>query len=153
MSAELNKAIVSRFYEELWNTRNMSVADEIFAADCVTHQLQSGAASAGVQRSPAAIKHHIAEWLAAFPDLRFSVEQMIAEADHVMSRSIMHGTHTGTWLGIIPTGKKVSIRMFVVHRILNGKIAEDWVLVETLGFFQQLEILPATQELLAKATR
>ncbi|HUS09106.1 MAG TPA: hypothetical protein VMZ30_01480 [Pyrinomonadaceae bacterium] len=40
MSAELNKAIVSRFYEELWNNRNIRVADEIFAADCITHQLQ-----------------------------------------------------------------------------------------------------------------
>lgn len=153
MSAELNKAIVSRFYEELWNTRNIRVADEIFAADCVTHQLQSGAASAGVPRSPEAVKHHVAEWLAGFPDLRFSVEQMLAEADQVVSRSVMHGTHTGTWLGIAPTGKQVSIRMFVVHRIVNGKIAEDWVLVEALGFFQQLEIVPATQEILAKAAR
>jgi steroid delta-isomerase-like uncharacterized protein len=153
MSAELNKAIVWRFYEELWNTRNLSVADEIFASDCVTHQLQSGAACPGVPRSPEAVKHHVAEWLAGFPDLRFSVEQMLAEADLVMSRSVMHGTHTGTWLGIAPTGKQVSIRMFVVHKIMNGKIAEDWVLVEALGFFQQLEIVPSTQQLLAKAAR
>ena len=153
MSAELNKVIVSRFYEELWNNRNISVADEIFAADCVTHQLRSGAPSAGVSRSPEAVKHHVAEWLAGFPDLRFSVEQMLAEADHVVSRSVMHGTHTGTWLGIAPTGKQVSIRMFVVHKIVNGKIAEDWVLVEALGFFQQLEIVPSTQEILAKASR
>ena len=152
MSAEPNKAIVWRFYEELWNNRNINVADEIFAADCVTHQLQSGAASARVPRGPEAVKHHVVEWLAGFPDLRFSVEQMLAEADHVVSRSVMHGTHTGTWLGVAPTGKQVSIRMFVVHRIVNGKIAEDWVLVEALGFFQQLEIVPSTQEILAKAS-
>lgn len=151
MSAELNKAIVSRFYQELWNNRNISVAEEIFAADCITHQIQSGTASTGVPRNPEAVKHHVAEWVAGFPDLRFSVEQMIAEADHVVSRSVMNGTHTGTWLGIAPTGKQVSIRMFVVHRILNGKIVEDWVLVEALGFFQQLGIVPATQEILAKS--
>jgi steroid delta-isomerase-like uncharacterized protein len=153
VSAELNKAIVSRFYEELWNTRNMSVADETFAADCVTHQLQSGVVSAGELRNPEAVKRHVAEWLVGFPDLRFTVEQILAEGDQVVSRSVMHGTHAGTWLGISPTGKQVSIRMFVVHRIANGKIAEDWVLVEALGFFQQLEILPATQEILAKAAR
>jgi len=151
MSAEMNKAIVTRFYEELWNNRIISVADEIFAADCVTHQLQSGAETAGVSRSPEAVKRHVGEWLDAFPDLRFSVEQMIAEADHVVSQSVMHGTHTGTWHGITPTGKKISIRMFVVHKIVNGKIAADWVLVEALGFFQQLELVPSTQEILSKA--
>ncbi len=78
MSAELNKAIVSRFYEELWNKRNLSVADEIFAADCVTHQLQSGSTSDGVPRSPEAIKDHVASWLAGFPDLRVSIEQTIS---------------------------------------------------------------------------
>lgn len=153
MSADLNKAIVSRFYEELWNNRNISAADEIFAADCVSHQLQSGVAPVGVPRSPEAVKHHVAEWLAGFPDLRFSVEQLIAEADHVVSRSVMHGTHTGTWLGVAPTGKRVSIWMFVVHRILNGKIVEDWVLVEALGFFQQLKIVPSTEEILEEAAR
>src|SRR5688572_7396279 len=114
MSAELNKAIVTRFYEELWNNRNISVADEIFARDCVTHQLRSGAVSAGAPRSPEAVKQHVAEWLKGFPDLRFSIEQMIAEADRVASLSVMHGTHTGAWLGVAPTGKQVSIRMFVV---------------------------------------
>src|SRR5919106_4785825 len=136
MSLEQNKAVVLRFYEELWNARTLSVADEIFAADCVTHQLQSGAAPEGTPRNPEAVKHHVAEWLAGFPDLRFSVEQMLAEGDLVMTRSTMHGTHTGSWLGIGPTGKQVSIRMFVVHRIVNAKIAEDWVLVEALGFLQ-----------------
>jgi predicted ester cyclase len=153
MSGELNKAIVSRFYEELWNNRNLKVADEIFAADCITHQLQSGAASAGVPRSAEAVKHHVAEWLEGFPDLRFSVEQMLAAADHVVSRSVMHGTHTGIWQGIAPTGKPVSIRMFVDHRIISGKIVEDWVLVDALGFFQQLEIVASTQEILIQAAR
>ncbi|HUS09107.1 MAG TPA: ester cyclase [Pyrinomonadaceae bacterium] len=104
-------------------------------------------------RSAEAVKHHVAEWLEGFPDLSFSVEQMLAEADHVVSRSVMHGTHTGTWMGIAPTGKQVSIRMFVDHKIVNGKIVEDWVLVEALGFFQQLEILASTQEILLKAAK
>jgi predicted ester cyclase len=153
MSAELNKAIVRRFYEELWNNRNLRVADEIFAADCVTHQLQSGAGSDGAPRSPAAMKDHVASWLAGFPDLRFSIEHMIADADHVVSRSIMHGTHTGAWQGLAPTHKQVSIRMFVDHRIANGKIVEDWVLVEALGFFQQLELVPSTQDILSSSER
>ena len=153
MSVDLNKAIVARFYEELWNKRDMSVADEIFAADCVTHQLQSGTASEEMPRSPAATKDHVAAWVAGFPDLRFIVEQMIAEGDHVVSRSVMHGTHTGVWHGLAPTRKQVSIRMYVDHRIADGKIVEDWVLVEALGFFHQLELVPSAQEILSSAGR
>lgn len=151
MSVEDNKSVVSRFYEELWNNRNLSVADEIIAPDCVTHQLQSGATSVGVPRSPEAVKHHVGEWLNGFPDLRFTVEQMIAEEDRVVSQSMMQGTHKGAWLGIAPTGKEVSVRLTVTQRIENGKIVEDWVLVEALGLFQQLGLIPATEEILSKA--
>ncbi len=149
--SEENKAVVRRFYEELWNNRDLSVADEIISPDCLTHQLQSGAVSVGVPRNPRAVKAHIRDWLIGFPDLHFDVEQMIAEGDRVMSQSVMHGTHRGVWLGIQPTGKKVSIRLAVSHRIVNGKIVEDWVLVEALGFFQQLGLLPATEVILGGA--
>lgn len=152
MSEAQNKAIVSRFYEELWNKRILSVADELFADGCVTHQLRSGAEPVGVPRGPEAIKHHIADWLCGFPDLRFIVEEMTAEGDQVVSRSVLRGSHTGIWLGIPPTGRQIDIRMSVTHRIENGKIAEDWVLVEALGLFQQLGLVPATEEMLKHAT-
>lgn len=153
MSGENNKAIVRQFIEQLWNNRNLDIADEIFAADCVTHQLRSGAEPVAAPRSPELVKKHVSEWLVGFPDLRFTIEQMIAEADQVAARTVMQGTHTGVWLGVAPTGRQVSIRMTTVHRIANGKIAEDWVLVESLGFFQQLGLIPATQEIIAKAGR
>jgi predicted ester cyclase len=153
MSTEQNKAIVTRFYEELWNQRNLSVADDIFAADCLTHQLHSGTASVGMPRSPEAVKKHVAEWLAGFPDLRFDIEEIVAEVDQVVSRSVMHGIHMGTWLGLAPTGNEVSIRMYVTHKIKDRKIVEDWVLVEALGFFQQLGLVPATEEILSRAAR
>jgi predicted ester cyclase len=72
-----------------------------------------------VPRGPEVVKDHIAEWLTGFPDLRFTVEQMIAEGDQVLTRSFMDGTHTGTWLGLPPTGKQVSIRMMVIQRIAD----------------------------------
>jgi predicted ester cyclase len=55
----------------------------------------------------------------------------------------MDGTHTGPWLAIPPSGKRINIRLMTIHRISNDKIAEDWVIVESLGFLQQLGILPA----------
>jgi predicted ester cyclase len=153
MSSEENKAIILRFYEELWNNRNLSVADEIIAPDCVTHQLQSGVGLAGVPRSPEAVKHHVREWLNGFPDLRFTIEQILAAEDRVISQAEMKGTHSGTWLGIAPTHKEVSIRLMVIQRIVHGMIVEDWVLVETLGLFQQLGLVPGTEELLAEAVK
>jgi predicted ester cyclase len=153
MSVEQCRAIVARFYEELWNGRNLGVADEIIAPGCVTHQLSSGAEPVGAPRGPEAVKQHVAEWLAGFPDMRFTVEEVIAEADRVMSRSVMRGTHSGTWLGIPPTGRRVSVRLVVIQRVEGGKIVEDWVLTEALGFFQQLKLVPATDEILAEATK
>ena len=143
------KHVVERFVEELWNGRRLDVADQIFSEDCVTHQLRSGALPEPAHRGPQEMKEHVSGWLTSFPDLRFAIEQMIVERDRVVSQLVMEGTHQGTWMGIPPTGKRLQIRMITIHRIANGKIAEDWVLVESLGFFQQLGAIPDTAELIA----
>lgn len=153
MSSEQNKAIVRRFIQELWNGRRLDVADEIFAATCVTHQLRSGSEIDAAPRDSETLKKHLAQWLASFPDLRFTVEQMVAEGDQVVTRCVMRGTHAGAWLGVAPTGKEVSIRMIVTHRIVDGRIVEDWVLVESLGFFQQLGLIPPTEEIMTQAAK
>ena len=121
---ENNKQLIIRFVEELWNQRKLEIAEDIFDIDCHTFQLQSGVPIASSPRGPEIIKNHISEWLSSFPDLKFTIEQMIAE------------------------GKRINIRMMTIHRIRSGKIIEDWVIVESLGFFQQLGILSATSDLL-----
>jgi predicted ester cyclase len=90
----------------------------------------------------------VREWLDGFADLRFAIEQQVSEGDRVASQLVMTGTHTGLWAGIPPTGRAVSIRMIAIHRVQQGKIIEDWVLVESLGFFQQLGALPETTALI-----
>lgn len=151
MAAEENKRIVQRFYEELWNERKIEIADEIIAPDCVTHQLAGASEGAGVARPPESIKAHVAAWLEGFPDLRFTVEQIVAEDDRVMTHTRVRGTHTGAWQGLLPTGRAVSFPMIVIQRIEGGKIAEDWVLVDSLGFFQQLALVPPTAEIMTRA--
>ena len=147
------KQLINRFVEELWNEHRLDVADEIFAMDCVTHQLRSGVPADAVPRGPAAIKEHVAGWIGSFPDLRFSVEQMLSEGDRVMTQMVMEGTHQGAWLGIPASGKKMQIRMFTVHRVVQSKIVEDWVLVESLGVFQQLGVVPNTPDLVGNFLR
>src|SRR5579872_1330728 len=134
---EANKQVIMRFFDEVWNQRKLEIADEIFDTDCHTFQLRSGEPATSTPRGPESIKHHIAEWLSAFPDLTFTVEQMIAEGDRVSTLLAMDGVHTGEWLGIRPNGKRINIRMMTIHRLKSGKIIEDWVIVESLGFFQQ----------------
>lgn len=116
----------------------------------MTHHLQSGAETVAIARNPEAFKHHVEEWLAGFPDLRFTVEQMLVEDDRVMTQSVMYGTHPGAWLGIAPTSKQVSVRLSVIHRVLDGKTVEDWVLVEALGFFQQPGLVSPTGKIFSQ---
>jgi steroid delta-isomerase-like uncharacterized protein len=120
MSVEANKTAVRRFTHELWNLRSLDLADELFSEGCITHQLRSGADLAGEPRGPEALKQHVSEWLASFPDIHFSIAQMIAEDDRVMTQIIARGTHQAEWLGIPATGKTITIQMFVVHRIAQG---------------------------------
>jgi steroid delta-isomerase-like uncharacterized protein len=145
---ENNKQLIIRFFDEVWNQRKLGIADDIFDKDCHSFQLGSGAPIASTPRGPESIKNHVSEWLSGFPDLIFTIEQMISEADRVSTLLAMDGTHTGEWLGIPPNGKRINIRLMTIHRLRSGKIIEDWVIVESLGFFQQLGILPATNDLL-----
>ena len=145
-----NKVIVRRFVEELWNERKLELADIIFDEDCHTHQLQSGSPTIATPRGPAAVKTHVTDWLSGFPDLKFTVEQMFADEDRVLSQLAMDGTQTGQWLGIPPTGKRVNVKMITIHRIRSRKIIEDWVLVESLGLLQQFGALPPTIQILSE---
>ena len=105
------------FVEELWNKRNLAIAEIIFDQNCQTNQLQSGSPVVPMPRGPAAVKAHVTDWLSGFPDLKFTVEQMFADGDQVISHLAMDGTQMGQWLGIHPTGKRVNIRMITIHRI------------------------------------
>jgi len=139
--------------QQLWNERQFEVAHRIFSPECRTHQLRSGVPAEGVPRGPAAIVRHIQEWVAAFPDIRFTIDQTFACDDRICSQLSASGTHRGAWLGIPATGKRVEIRMMTIHRVQSGKIVEDWVMVDSLGVFQQLGIIAPTTALLAAAAK
>jgi predicted ester cyclase len=143
------KWVMNRFIEELWNGRRLDVADSIFSPHCVTHQLRSGLPMDAVSRSSQDIKVDITQWITSFPDLWFRVEQMLCEGDRVVMRLLAEGTHEGEWMGIPATSRKIQIRMFTVHRVIEGRIAEDWFQVEWLGVFQQLGVVPSTPDLVS----
>jgi len=146
-----NEELVRRFIEELWNGRKVELADKMIARDCRTHQVRSGADTTPTRRGPKEMKQHVADWLRGFPDLKFKIEQIFSGGDKVFTQTVMEGTHTGLWLEIPPTNKRVNIRTMTVYRVARGKIAEDWVMVGSLGFFQQLGLIAPTFELFSRA--
>ncbi len=139
MSVEQNKSIVRRWIEEGWNQHNVAKVDEFYAADFAQHDPQSPLPV----NSRDALKQYVGGFLMAFPDLRYTIEDLIGEGDKVVWRFTSHGTQTGPLGPIPPTGKAGSVTGMVLFRLANGKIAEAWVNVDNLGILQQLGVIPA----------
>jgi len=138
MTTEENKILIRRFYEEVFNKRNLDALDDFYAPNHVDHTLPPG-----LPTSPEGTKQAIAIMLAGFPDLRISIEDMIADGDKVVIRFTTHGTQQGPLGGIPPMGKQVAIQTIEITRIADGKIVEDWGLDDRLGMLQQLGLVPA----------
>lgn len=138
MSTEDNKAAVRHFYDEVINKKNVAAIDEFIDPRCIDHALPPGMPG-GIEGS----KQFIGMYLAAFPDLHFTVEDMIAEGDRVVSRLTTRGTHKGAFMGIPPTGKQVTITGIDINRIVGGKSVEHWLEMDTMGMMQQLGVIPS----------
>jgi predicted ester cyclase len=137
MSTEDNKAIIRRFYEEVFNRGNLAV-DAFIDPNQVDHFAPPGTPG-GLEGA----KQTIGMFQTAFPDLHFTVEDMIAEGDKVVARITMSGTQQGAFMGIPPTGKHVTVTAIDFNRLAGGKSVEHWVEMDTLGMMQQLGVVPA----------
>ena len=132
--SEENKALVRRFYEEVWNKGNLDAAYEIFAHDYVRHDLRPSDAPPG----PEGQKLIAGMFRTAFPDVHLNVQFMVAEADTVVARWTMEGTHQGAWADIPPTGKRMSFAGINIFRLSEGKVVEIWNHRDDLGLMEQL---------------
>jgi steroid delta-isomerase-like uncharacterized protein len=140
--SEENKALVRREEEELFSGGNLDAADEIYAADYVGHDPSNPEDVRGLE----AAKQAAADYRQAFPDLRVTVEDLIAEGDRVAARLRFRGTRLGELNGIAPTGRRVDCTGIVISRIEEGKIAEDWANFDDLGMMQQLRVIPEPEQ-------
>jgi predicted ester cyclase len=137
MSAEENKALFRRTYEELLNAGEYSVAEELVAPDFVNHE-----APPGRDRGPESMRGLASMLRTAFPDLHFEIEELIAEGEMVAGRLTMSGTHDGPLMGTPPTGR--SVRQDHMHfvRFEYGKAVEHWGVRDDLGMMKQLGLIP-----------
>ena len=126
MSAEVNKTLVRREQEELWNhTGDLDAAEELFAA---------GQAEAAKQEA--------ADFRRGFPDVISTIEDLIAEGDKVVARWRSRATHRGDYMGTPPTDKEVQFTGISFYRIEGNKITESWTVEDELGLMRQIGAIP-----------
>ena len=141
MSVEENLALAHRFLEAR-ATGDLDALDELLAPDFVNHNRLLPGQEPGRE----GYKRAVAKMLAAFSNRRFFVEDQVAAGDKVVTRFTVHGTHDrGELMGVAPTGREITNRVIVIHRISGGKIAEEWA--EGTGAVELLERLVEQQRI------
>ena len=134
MSEEQNKAVVRRFFEEVWNQGKEDVIDEIFAPTVVFN---------GQSITREALKRGLAGRRTAFSDIHVTVEDQVAEGEKVSTRRTWRATHRGPYRGVAATGKRVTWTQISVVRFSQGRIVEDWAVADEVGILQQIGALSA----------
>ena len=135
-----NKAGFRRTYEELLNGGELSVADELVAPDFVNHE-----APPGKDRGPESMRGLATMLRTAFPDLHFTIEDLVAEGDTVAGRVIMSGTHEGPFMGMPPTERFVRQDQMHIVRFRDGKAIEHWGVRDDLSMMRQLGVIPSPE--------
>ena len=136
MSIEENKAVAKRAVEAI-NAGDFALLESLDTANAVDH-----AVPPNMPPTRASAIQFLTMFRAAFPDLKYTVEDVIAEGDHVVQRSTATGTMKGDFLGMPATGKSATWGETHIVRVQNGKIVEHWASVDQLGMLQQLGLAP-----------
>jgi steroid delta-isomerase-like uncharacterized protein len=138
MSAEENKAVVMRIFDEIWNQGKLDVADEVLTPETLFHSPIRPEPMLG----PAPLKGIVGFLRSGFPDIQFTVDDIFGDGDLVAVRWTSHQTHTVTYMGVPPTGKKLSYTGNEIFRLVDGKVAEFWLIVNAMGVLGELGLAP-----------
>lgn len=137
-SEEENKAHYRRTFEEVFNQGNLALVDELVAPDFLNHEVPPGMNN----RGPDSTRQVVTMLRTAFPDLHFTIEDLVAEGDTVASRVTMSGTHLGPFQGIPPTGRSFQQAHMHFVRFRDGKAIEHRAVRDDLGMMRQLGVIP-----------
>jgi len=137
MSTDNNKAVYWRYIQEVFNEGRLDRLNELLAPDYTYHEAPPGT-PAGAE----GIRQVVTQFRGAFPDLKITIEEQIAEGDRVCSRATTRGTHKGPLFGIPATGKSVTMTGITWVRVVDGKITDSWVKNDVLGLMSQLGVIP-----------
>ena len=141
--SEANKTLVRRHFEEIWNARDLAACDELMAADYVENAAAPFATLApGAVHGPTAMRETVAWLTAQFPDIRMTVEAVIADGDLVAARVLSTGTNLGRIEGGPPaTGRTFEARQTHWFRVTGGQLCEHWATRDDLTAMLQLGVL------------
>jgi steroid delta-isomerase-like uncharacterized protein len=139
MSNEQNKQIARQMVEEIFNKGDMSAVDKFLAPDFIEREVLPP----GVPGGREGVKALTSMFRGAFPDFKATVDDIICEGDKMVIRQTWSGTQKGEFMGIPPSGKKVSIEVIDIVRMVDGKFVEHWGLLDNMGLMQQIGAIPA----------
>lgn len=146
MSIEAKKAVVRRLAQVV-NAGNLDQLDDVLASNYVRHDPNPLLKDAGRKE----YKEAFTKLREAFPDAKWTLEEILADGDRVIGRWSFHGTHNGPFFNIPPSGKEVTYPILAIYRIEDGKIAEDWHIFHSIGLWEQL--IPEIKVLIEQATK
>jgi steroid delta-isomerase-like uncharacterized protein len=137
LTTETNIATVRRMIDQVYNARKLDLVDEFFTEDLVTHIV-------GVPPDsiPAKVGDGIKMSLDAYPDFNLQLDDVIAVGDQVAARWTMRGTQQGEFMGIPPSGHRVTQQGATFYRLVNTRIAEIWFYADSLDMMRQLGVAP-----------
>lgn len=139
MSKDEMRELARRFVDELLNTGDLTKVEEIFDENCTVYSPAVPVPLAGIE----AVKGFITALFHTFPDFHVALEDVLADGDKFMIRSIVSGTFENDFAGIPPTGKHANWNGMGIYRVAEGRIVECWEELELLGGWQRLGVLPA----------
>ncbi len=137
--SEENRALVDRWFEEVWNQGRADAIDELLADHAISHGLLDE--SGKEIDTAAAFKHFYGRFREAFSDVVVTVEDTIAEGDKVVARYRLRARHTGDTLGVAATHKPIEYAGMGIVRIQDGKIVEAWNCFDDIGLYKQIGML------------
>ncbi len=137
---EENKEVARRYMEEAFNKGNLAVVPEVVAPDYVHHT------NFGEAKGADGLKQAVTIMRNAFPDLNYTVDNMVAEGDMVAFTLRAQGTFKGEFFGMLPTGNQFTYTEGVFMRLEGGKVVESWSYNDSTAWFQQLGITPPIGE-------
>lgn len=130
-----NKATVVRFNKEVIENGSLATYDEIVSPEFHNHTAHDGRTP-----GPEGARYFFTQVLRpAFPDLKVTIHDQVAEGDQVVTRKSYQATHQGTFLGVPATGKKISFAVIDIIKLRDGKYVEHWASADMFGLLQQLK--------------
>ena len=133
MSADQNKSIIRNLYEEILNKGQWELLEPIIAEDYI---------GVGDQKGPLAFAATVQGLRQGFPDIQWTVEDLVAEGDKVTVRWSWKGMHSNTFMGIPPTNKLLNNHAIAIYQLRDNQIIHAWLESDRLGFLQQVGMIP-----------